>query len=165
MARDEATGLNLHLPSRLAYPIQGIWLMRNRDVPRANNVYGYVRNGGSRFHAGWDVVAPVGTEVWAIRAGTVTIAGWISGYGNCVQHDFTFNGQTYYVLYAHLSQIFVSLNQKIELGFQVGLSGISGNASNTDPHLHFQFNSGAGMVDRQSSLNPTTFFGTPPPGN
>ncbi len=164
MARDEATGLNLH-SSGLAYPIQGTWLMRNRDQPRSSNLYGYVRNGGAKFHAGWDIDAAIGVEVWAIRRGKVTIAREISGYGNCVQHDFVFNEVTYYVLYAHLSQIFVKQDQVIELGFQVGLSGNSGNAGNTDPHLHLQFNTGSGMVNRGSTINPTNFFGIAPPGN
>lgn len=164
MARDEATGLNLHT-SGLAFPLQGTWLIRNGDQPRSSNLYGYVRNGGARFHAGWDINAPIGAEVWAIRGGMVTIAGSISGYGNCVQHDFIFNGTTYYVLYAHLSQILVTQGQIIELGFQVGLAGNSGNASNTDPHLHLQFNTGSGMVNRGSSIDPVNFFGLPPAGN
>jgi murein DD-endopeptidase MepM/ murein hydrolase activator NlpD len=164
MARDEATGLNLY-SNGLAYPIQGTWLMRNGDQPRSINLYGYVRNDGAKFHAGWDIDAAVGTEVWAIRRGTVTIAGVIEGYGNCVQHSFTFNKKTYYALYAHLSQIFVKQGQVIELGFQVGLSGITGNASNTDPHLHFQFNDTSGLVNRQTSVDPAVFFGMAPPGN
>lgn len=93
-------------------------------------------NFGSRWgrqHQGTDFSTPVGTTVMASRAGKVTYASWMSGYGYCVmiQHEDGFQTR-----YAHLSSIKVSVGQSVSQGQTIALSGNTGRS--TGPHLHFE---------------------------
>lgn len=85
------------------------------------------------LHAGIDWATPIGTAVKASASGTVIRAGWYSGYGYCVdvQHS---NGVM--TRYGHLSQILVSVGQKVSQNEKIALSGNSGNS--TGPHVHFE---------------------------
>jgi murein DD-endopeptidase MepM/ murein hydrolase activator NlpD len=87
-----------------------------------------------RWHNGIDFSTPIGTSVKSSWGGVVRYAGYNSGgYGNVVvvRHD---NGLE--TLYAHLSRIDVKINQRIEHGFVIGLSGNTGHS--TGPHLHYE---------------------------
>jgi len=95
-----------------------------------------------RLHAGTDVKADVGTTVRASRAGQVTSAGWIGGYGNCVIID---HGDGVQTRYGHLSQVLVSVGQYVEQGEQIALSGNTGRS--TGPHLHFEIRINGEPVD------------------
>ncbi|MCR5701352.1 MAG: peptidoglycan DD-metalloendopeptidase family protein [Lachnospiraceae bacterium] len=95
-----------------------------------------------RLHAGTDVKADVGTTVRASRAGKVTSAGWIGGYGNCVIID---HGDGVQTRYGHLSQVLVSVGQYVEQGEQIALSGNTGRS--TGPHLHFEIRINGEPVD------------------
>jgi murein DD-endopeptidase MepM/ murein hydrolase activator NlpD len=93
---------------------------------------------------------PVGKPVYAAAAGRVIWAAdnyrWIEDgivdaaytYGNVIiiEHDFGYEGQRLYTLYAHLVQILVTPNQRVEAGEVIGLSGQSGVVSG--PHVHFE---------------------------
>ncbi|MFI8447253.1 M23 family metallopeptidase [Streptomyces erythrochromogenes] len=87
----------------------------------------------SGYHTGVDFIAPMGTTVKAVGAGTVVSAGWSGSYGNevVVRHA---DGK--YSQYAHLSQLSVSSGQSVTAGQSLGLSGSTGNS--TGPHLHFE---------------------------
>jgi murein DD-endopeptidase MepM/ murein hydrolase activator NlpD len=89
--------------------------------------------GDSRFHAGTDLGAPLGTPVFATSAGQVAIADWMGGYGLTIvlQHN-----QVQETLYGHLSEIFVQPGQWVEPGTVIGRVGSTGNS--TGPHLHFE---------------------------
>ncbi|MGW0705489.1 LysM peptidoglycan-binding domain-containing M23 family metallopeptidase [Streptomyces sp. NPDC002643] len=87
----------------------------------------------SGYHTGVDFVAPTGTSLKAIGAGTVVSAGWGGAYGNQVVIQLA---DGYYAQYAHLSSISVSAGQSVSSGQQIGLSGATGNV--TGPHLHFE---------------------------
>jgi murein DD-endopeptidase MepM/ murein hydrolase activator NlpD len=85
------------------------------------------------LHRGIDIVVPTGTEVHAMAAGTVRFAGVQAGYGNVVWLD---HGGEVLTVYAHLSEVRVSLGQVVGNGAVLGLSGMTGDA--TGPHLHFE---------------------------
>ena len=85
------------------------------------------------LHRGIDIAVPTGTEVRAMAPGTVRFAGVQEGYGNVVWLD---HGGEVLSVYAHLSEIRVSLGQVVGSRAVLGLSGMTGNA--TAPHLHFE---------------------------
>ena len=87
-----------------------------------------------RAHRGVDYGAPTGTPVRSIGDGTVEFAGWQNGYGNVV-HVKHSNDRT--TVYAHLNDIQVQKDQRIDQGATLGTVGATGWA--TGPHLHFEF--------------------------
>lgn len=91
------------------------------------------KKGASTNHKGVDWATPTGTPVKASCGGTVTKAGWGSGYGYVVYIDHADGKQT---RYAHLSRVLVSVGQKVKQGDRIALSGNTGVS--TGPHLHFE---------------------------
>ena len=100
------------------------------------------KRGASTFHKGVDFAVPIGTAVMASCGGTVTRAGWGSGYGYCVyiQHP---NGWS--TRYGHLSKVLVKAGQTVSQGQKIALSGNTGVS--TGPHLHFEILIGGGQVN------------------
>ncbi|MBV8798614.1 MAG: M23 family metallopeptidase [Alphaproteobacteria bacterium] len=115
----------------------------------------YISSGSSYFHdghRGTDFALPEGNVVYASASGTVVYTNTScpdkiqpscgGGLGNwvAIRHP---DGKV--SIYGHLVRVDVSVGQVITCvngpsGFQVGLSGISGNS--TGPHLHFELRSG-----------------------
>lgn len=91
------------------------------------------RPGASTYHKGVDWATSTGTAVYASNGGTVTKAGWGSGYGYVVYINHSDGRQT---RYAHLSKVLVSVGQKVKQGDRIALSGNTGVS--TGPHLHFE---------------------------
>ena len=89
--------------------------------------------GASTNHQGTDWATPVGTAVVASCGGTVTRAGWASGYGYVVYIQHEGGRET---RYAHLSKVLVSVGERVEQGERIALSGNTGRS--TGPHLHFE---------------------------
>ncbi|WP_241847722.1 peptidoglycan DD-metalloendopeptidase family protein [Streptomyces sp. CB02009] len=106
----------------------------------------------SGYHTGVDFAAPNGTPVKAISSGEVIRAGSGGSYGNevIVRH-----ADGHYSQYAHLSQIAVQEGQEVSGGFQIGLSGSTGNSSG--PHLHFEVRT---TPDYGSDIDPTAYLGS-----
>lgn len=110
------------------------------------------RYGGVFFentvHTGIDIDANRNTPVLASGPGTVVWAGWgfFSGVENndsdpygmavSIRHDFGYQGKPLFTLYAHMSQVDVTVGQHVETGEQIGLVGETGRT--TGPHLHFE---------------------------
>lgn len=86
-----------------------------------------------RMHNGIDIAAGHGSPVVASGPGTVTRAGWESGYGKTVVVS---HGNGIQTKYAHLSSVSVSSGQSVGRGQLVGNVGSTGNS--TGPHLHFE---------------------------
>lgn len=87
-------------------------------------------------HYALDIAGPVGSPIYATKAGTVTKAicsGWNYGYGCYVMID---HGGGVQSLYAHNSKLFVESGDKVEQGQTISLMGSTGNS--TGPHLHFE---------------------------
>lgn len=99
---------------------------------------GYVITSGfgprwGRLHAGLDLAAPTGTPLVAVARGTVTEAGYSSGYGNRVVLRLDDGTR---VWYCHMSTIAVSRGDRVVAGDLVGTVGSTGNS--TGPHLHLE---------------------------
>lgn len=109
------------------------------------------RYGGVFFedivHSGVDLQAPLGTPVLAAASGVVTWAGYglYNGYYDpadpyglavLIRHDFGYQGEKLYTVYAHLNRLDVVKGQQVETGEVIGISGQTGKA--TGPHLHFE---------------------------
>lgn len=99
-------------------------------------------SGVVHHHNGIDIGAAYGTAVLAADGGTVTLAGWNGGYGNCVIIDHGNGNKT---LYAHMSQLNVSAGQTVTQGQTIGLIGSTGDS--TGPHLHFETYVNGSRVD------------------
>lgn len=101
-------------------------------------------NDYSPSHLGIDIAANQGDPIYAAAAGVVTMAqgGDNYGYGNVVQID---HGNGFVTLYAHLSQINVSVCQIVGQGQVIGLAGATGNAFGA--HLHFEIRIGGVNVN------------------
>lgn len=86
------------------------------------------------YHPGLDVANKSGPNVVAADAGTVTYAACLTyGYGCHVKVD---HGNGYTTLYAHFSQIYVTVGQRVNRGSAVGKMGSTGRSTGT--HLHFE---------------------------
>lgn len=95
------------------------------------------------FHKGVDIGATYGTSVAAAGSGQVILATYRNnGYGNYVIIQHADGSET---LYAHLSEIGVSLGQYVNQGDYVGAVGCTGWCSG--PHLHFEVHIGGSPVD------------------
>lgn len=103
--------------------------------------------GASTNHKAIDWATPTGTAIWASSGGTVSVAGWQSGYGYVVYINHPDGNQT---RYGHLSKILVSPGQKVKQGQKIALSGNTGRS--TGPHLHFE------LRVNGTPVNPYNYF-------
>lgn len=101
-----------------------------------------VRHGHEDLHTGADLLAPVGTPIYAVAPGVVRVSvepRAISGYGRVVvlEHAPGYG----FTLYGHLSQRTVVQGQRVPEGALIALSGASGDRSELQfaPHLHFEW--------------------------
>jgi murein DD-endopeptidase MepM/ murein hydrolase activator NlpD len=139
-------------PISADYPAEPLWDFR----------YGGVYFGPDEVHTGIDIPAPRGTPVVAAGPGTVVWAGvgLYTGspynledpYGNAVviRHDFGYQGQALFTVYAHMEEIEVILGQWLNTGDLIGKVGTTGFT--TGPHLHFEVR--LGKDDFFATRNP-----------
>ena len=115
----------------LLMPVEGV---RVADVWPS---FGDPRGGGTRSHAGVDIMAPRGTPVRAAAAGTVWRAGGSRNGGISVT-IIDDAGVRYF--YTHLDAIAPDLEARQRVGVDtvIGFVGNTGNAAATAPHLHFE---------------------------
>jgi len=85
------------------------------------------------LHAGIDIANGAGTPIRAAKAGTVILAGWNGGYGNCIVID---HGGGFSTLYGHMTRLRVSEGARVGQGDLIGDMGSTGNS--TGSHLHFE---------------------------
>ncbi len=113
-----------------------------------SSVYGMRTNpvtGVYKLHAGIDIscggaggkTGPFTKKIVAAKAGTVSYAGWCSGYGNTVMIT---HSDGYLTLYAHNYTIGVSVGQQVSQGDQIAVMGTTGNS--TGAHCHFEIRNG-----------------------
>ena len=96
--------------------------------PRINPV-----TGSPGYHRGLDLAAQEGSEVFAVRNGSVVDIGLDPVLGNYIilSHE-----NNWVSLYGHLSVINVSLQEPVRAGAFIGRVGSTGMS--TGPHLHFE---------------------------
>lgn len=124
---------------------------------------------GNVVHTGIDIPTSEGTPIIAAGAGRVVWASWglFSGlpdneddpYGQAVaiKHDFGYEGERLYTIYAHMSRIDVVRGQWVQAGDLLGLVGDTGHT--TGPHLHFEVRKGRN--DFFDTLNPELWIAPP----
>ena len=94
------------------------------------------------FHNGIDIAVPVGTPVLSVRYATVYHVGYtrLNGLYMRLHCD---NG--YHFVYAHLSEVWANVNDRVYQGQIVALSGNTGQS--TGPHLHYGLSRGGQRLD------------------
>jgi murein DD-endopeptidase MepM/ murein hydrolase activator NlpD len=116
-----------------------------------------------------DIDALTSTPILAAGPGTVVSADWglyteapgnqADPYGQAVvvRHDFGYNGQDLFTVYAHMSEIIAVAGQHVETGDLLGLVGDTG--ATTGPHLHFEIRLGRNAF--YNTFNPELWTAPP----
>ena len=125
------------------WPTPSCYTVTSSFSPRRKNPV----SGVYKAHTGTDIGARYGADILAANGGTVTLAGWNSGYGNCVIID---HGGGKATLYGHMSAYSVSKGQTVSKGQKIGSVGSTGNS--TGPHLHFE------ILINGTAVNPMQYF-------
>lgn len=94
------------------------------------------------FHNGIDYAGNTGENIRATKSGVVEYSGWIEGYGYTIILN---HGDGVKSLYAHSSQLIVSVGDSVQQGQTVALIGSTGMS--TGPHLHFEIRINGQAVD------------------
>jgi septal ring factor EnvC (AmiA/AmiB activator) len=97
---------------------------------------------------GVDIGVPVGTAVKAVAKGRVDYTS--DNYASYGQIVILNHGDSYYTLYAHLSDIAVSVGQEVTAGQTIGRSGETGSLKG--PILHFEVRKGSTALDPEDWL-------------
>jgi len=124
----------------LAFPVRGI------DPASMADTFTDAR-GVMRAHNAMDIMAPRGTAVVAVDAGTVSRLG-NGGAGGIAVYQLDEAGR-YGFYYAHLDRLAAGLaeGQSVRRGDVLGYVGATGNAPAGAPHLHFAI---YGVADGQT---------------
>lgn len=127
---------------KLTWPIPGYNSITSYYGYRIHPIYGVYK-----LHNGIDVGAPSGAKFVAADDGTVILAEYYGGYGNCVVIS---HGNGMCTRYAHGTSILVSVGQKVTRGtpvLTVGSTGLS-----TGSHAHFE------VSINGSTVNPLNYM-------
>lgn len=116
--------------NQLLIPVAGIKASALRDT------FNQARS-AERRHEAIDIVAPKGTQVFAVADGKIAKL-FNSKLGGLTLYQFDTNAQLAYY-YAHLDRYADDVQEGMALkrGDLVGYVGTSGNADPNTPHLHF----------------------------
>jgi murein DD-endopeptidase MepM/ murein hydrolase activator NlpD len=148
--------------------------MKSFDSPR----FGMTRDGGARAHAGLDLEAPIGTPIFAVADGVIDLARYGDAlYGADIMLMFrptavvaaylarigsADDDGVLFAHYAHLSAVFVETGQRVSRGTMIGRTGISGNADQKYPHVHFEIRKtrfpGTGVAGLRGRIDPELLF-------
>ncbi|GMQ78591.1 MAG: hypothetical protein BMS9Abin02_1111 [Anaerolineae bacterium] len=116
-----------------------------------------------RVHHGMDFPNKTGTPIFAASDGIVVWAGPLAStrsgvnyYGNTVVilHDWRWQDQNVYTLYAHTLELFVEVGDRVERGQLIAGVGASGEVSG--PHLHLEVRVGENSYG--STRNPALWL-------
>jgi murein DD-endopeptidase MepM/ murein hydrolase activator NlpD len=124
---------------------EGAWMIK----PTSGIYTTYFRSG----HWAVDIADSSKPQISAAANGTVVKAqcGWNGGYGCVIVVD---HGDGFQTLYAHLSEIAVSVGDSVSQGGKIGTMGNTGRVyGRTGIHLHFE------VVDNGKKKNPLAFYG------
>ncbi|QYK50623.1 MAG: M23 family metallopeptidase [Anaerolineales bacterium] len=123
-------------------------------------------------HLGLDVGLDPGTPVRAAGDGTIVWASYGQTYNSpyflddpygisiVIRHNFGYNGDRIWTVYAHLTSVSVEVGQQVKQGELIGLSGNTGLS--TGPHLHFEVRTGTNTTN--FTYNPELWL-APPEGH
>ena len=120
-------------------------------------------------HLGLDLSLNSGTKVLAAAPGEVIWASYgllyksinyiddPYGISVVIRHDFGYEGERLYTVYAHLSEARVEVGDLVERGQLIALSGNTGQSSG--PHLHFEVRAGTNTI--YFTRNPELWIAPP----
>jgi peptidoglycan LD-endopeptidase LytH len=131
-----AAPVTVHVSGNSTCPVAGpVSFIDSWGAPRAGHT-----------HQGVDMMAAAGTPVVAIVSGSITLSSYQESAGNwqILSGD---DGNSYW--YMHNERNIVNSGH-VSAGQQIAAVGSTGNASETAPHLHFEFHPGGG-----AAVNPT----------
>ena len=100
----------------LIFPVKG-------KIMSLYGSYHHPRLNVPAFRNGIDIAAERGEPVKAVHAGTILYSSWFKGYGNVVIID---HGDHFYSVYAHLEDVFKSVDNRVEAGDVIATTGDSG---------------------------------------
>ena len=91
--------------------------------------------GFTKMHKGTDFAAKSGTPIMASGSGTIVLAKWCGGGGNCIKIK---HNSTYTTIYAHMKSFArgIKKSKKVKQGQIIGYVGSTGMS--TGPHLHYE---------------------------
>lgn len=110
-----------------------LWPTKSRNIVRGFGRYTHPEAGTTLINKGIDIQAPFGSPVFAVADGEVAYADYFTGYGNLIMIDH--NGSLY-SLYANLSGMDVSAQDKVKKGQVIGSVGKSNETGKAI--LHFE---------------------------
>jgi len=101
--------------------------------------------GFNKMHTGTDFAAPSGTPIMASGSGTIVLAKWCGGGGNCIKIK---HNSTYETIYAHMKSFARGMKKgkKVRQGEIIGYVGSTGKS--TGPHLHYE------VIYQNKQINP-----------
>ena len=104
------------------------------------------------MHRGTDFAAPEGTPIMASGSGTIVLAKWCGGGGNCIKIK---HNSTYQTVYAHLKSFAKNSKpgKKVKQGQIIGYVGSTGMS--TGPHLHYEVIVNGKRVNSQTLKLPS----------
>jgi murein DD-endopeptidase MepM/ murein hydrolase activator NlpD len=102
------------------------------------------------WHAGIDITAEMGSQIYAAAPGTVVYSGWIRSYGQVVKIQHSNN---FITLYAHNLRNLVEVGEDVEAGQVIATVGRSGHTSG--PHVHFEVRRDGKAYDPLHLLEPS----------
>lgn len=141
-----AAGNNIQVfNGQFEWPLPGYYL-----ITAKMGYYDPWNTGSAVRHTGTDIAGSGvnGKPIVAIESGTVSLARYYGGYGNCVMINHgksAVDGNTYISLYGHASALAVSQGQKVQKGQVIAYVGSTGNS--TGPHLHLEIRKNGVSVD------------------
>lgn len=135
------------VPKGWLLPVHGAYRVSSEFNPKRRNPVTHKVTP----HVGIDLAVASGRRIYAVRAGTVTHAGYDplenGKRGNQVTID---HGNGYRTMYEHLSGWDVKVGQKVAADQKIANSGNTGRS--TGPHLHF------GVLHHGKFVNPRTII-------
>ncbi len=122
----------------------------NKDFKRVSSTYGvrmHPIKHKKQFHCGIDLVADLGTPVYAVGSGVIEESKKNSGYGNHIRIS---HKGSYSSVYGHLHRSVIKNGDRVKQGQIIGYVGSTGIS--TGPHLHFE------LKRFNKSIDPIVFW-------
>lgn len=169
-------------------PVKNPQIAPSSGSGKGGGRFGHTRSGGRKYHGGIDILAAKGTQLKAMKAGTVVDVRSsfkpgqyaANSLGNFVVIKSTLDdGSDIYIKYGHLDNVDVKVGQELEEGEVFGKSGDTGNAGYNpktgkrgiairNHHVHIEASTtsqffpgkGNGGTEKDTRINPEQFFDT-----
>ncbi len=157
-------------------PLVGMEVSPPNSWNYGGGFYGFTRtkdDGSPKKHHGIDLVAPEGTPIYSTHDGKIISLrnnhdnstysdgaypanqGSNMAMGNYIKIESTVNGVTFTHIYMHLMKnedCNLKVGDMVYAGEQIGYSGVTGNASDKYPHLHYE------VHVNNKSVNPLDYL-------